>query len=85
VQPGRRAARLPGRADLLVSSDEIATHREYLDIATRDYEAFGIPATILASYLRENGIIPEKSDLNSLLNEPLGQTHTQLRDSLQAA
>ena len=31
------------------------------------YEDFGIPATILANYLRENGIIPEKCDLNSIL------------------
>ena len=28
---------------------------------------FGVPATILANYLRENGIIPEKCDLNSIL------------------
>lgn len=34
---------------------------------TGDYEDFGIPATILANYLRENGIIPEKCDLNSIL------------------
>lgn len=34
---------------------------------TDDYEDFGIPATILASYLREHGIIPEKNDLNSIL------------------
>lgn len=32
-----------------------------------EYEDFGIPATILASYLREVGIIPEKNDLNSIL------------------
>jgi ornithine decarboxylase len=32
-----------------------------------EYEDFGIPATILANYLRENGIIPEKCDLNSIL------------------
>lgn len=32
-----------------------------------DYTEFGIPATILANYLREHGIIPEKNDLNSIL------------------
>lgn len=32
-----------------------------------EYEEFGIPATILANYLREVGIIPEKNDLNSIL------------------
>ncbi|WP_297406456.1 ornithine decarboxylase [uncultured Cetobacterium sp.] len=38
-----------------------------IDVATGEYEDFGIPATILANYLRENGIIPEKNDLNSIL------------------
>jgi ornithine decarboxylase len=33
----------------------------------REYTEFGIPATILAHYLRENGIVPEKCDLNSIL------------------
>lgn len=28
---------------------------------------FGIPGNILANYLRENGIIPEKCDLNDIL------------------
>ena len=31
------------------------------------YEAHGIPAAILAEYLRENQIVPEKNDLNSIL------------------
>lgn len=31
------------------------------------YEEFGIPAVILANYLRDQGIIPEKSDLNTIL------------------
>ncbi|MWT91825.1 hypothetical protein GP954_43460, partial [Escherichia coli] len=31
------------------------------------YEAFGVPATILANFLRENGVVPEKCDLNSIL------------------
>lgn len=34
---------------------------------TDEYEDFGIPAVILANYLREHGIIPEKNDLNSIL------------------
>ena len=38
-----------------------------LDLASGEYAEFGIPATILANYLRENGIIPEKCDLNSIL------------------
>ena len=36
-------------------------------LETGEYEKFGVPATILANYLRENGIIPEKCDLNSIL------------------
>jgi ornithine decarboxylase len=36
-------------------------------MATEEYEEFGIPATILANYLRESGVIPEKCDLNSIL------------------
>lgn len=38
-----------------------------IDAKTGEYEKFGIPATILANYLRENRIIPEKNDLNSIL------------------
>ncbi|WJV54928.1 ornithine decarboxylase [Prodigiosinella aquatilis] len=38
-----------------------------IDALTGDYTPFGIPATILANYLREHGIIPEKCDLNSIL------------------
>lgn len=38
-----------------------------IDAATGEYTEFGIPATILANFLRENGIIPEKCDLNSIL------------------
>ncbi|MCM0650672.1 ornithine decarboxylase [Clostridium swellfunianum] len=38
-----------------------------INVETGEYEDFGIPATILANYLRENRIIPEKNDLNSIL------------------
>jgi len=38
-----------------------------IDRVSGNYTAFGIPATILATYLRENGIVPEKCDLNSIL------------------
>ncbi len=38
-----------------------------INVETGVYEDFGVPATILANYLRENGIIPEKNDLNSIL------------------
>ena len=32
-----------------------------------NYEDFGVPATVLAQFLRENSIVPEKADLNSIL------------------
>ncbi|MGG7448388.1 ornithine decarboxylase [Kosakonia oryzendophytica] len=38
-----------------------------IDAETGEYTEFGIPATILAHFLRENGIVPEKCDLNSIL------------------
>ena len=38
-----------------------------INVETGEYEDFGIPANILANYLRENRIIPEKCDLNTIL------------------
>lgn len=38
-----------------------------INTETGEYEDFGVPATLLANYLRENNIIPEKCDLNSIL------------------
>lgn len=38
-----------------------------INIPTGTYEDFGIPGTIVAEYLRENKIIPEKCDLNDIL------------------
>jgi len=37
------------------------------DRATGAYTASGIPAPVVAQYLRENQVVPEKNDLNSLL------------------
>ena len=37
------------------------------DRATGAYADYGIPAPIVAEYLRENQVVPEKNDLNSLL------------------
>jgi ornithine decarboxylase/arginine decarboxylase len=34
---------------------------------TGEYEAHGIPAPVVSQYLRENRVVPEKNDLNSLL------------------
>ncbi|PSJ80988.1 ornithine decarboxylase [Neisseria iguanae] len=38
-----------------------------INVETGEYEDFGVPATILANFLRDNGIVPEKCDLNSIL------------------
>ena len=38
-----------------------------INIEKGEYEDFGIPAVIVAHYLRENMIIPEKCDLNDIL------------------
>ncbi|MDY7565105.1 ornithine decarboxylase [Pseudomonas sp. RTC3] len=38
-----------------------------IDAVTGQYTSFGIHAGILATFLRQNGIVPEKSDLNSIL------------------
>ena len=37
------------------------------DRRTGEYAAHGVPAPIVAQYLRENRVVPEKNDLNSLL------------------
>lgn len=38
-----------------------------IDRKTGEYLDFGVPATVLANYLREQHVIPEKCDLNSIL------------------
>ena len=37
------------------------------DRRTGTYETHGVPAPVIAQYLRENQIVPEKNDLNSML------------------
>jgi arginine/lysine/ornithine decarboxylase len=38
-----------------------------IDRRTGDYRDFGVPATVVANYLREQRVVPEKCDLNSIL------------------
>src|SRR3954468_16175455 len=38
-----------------------------IDRATGDYLDFGVPATVVANFLREQYVVPEKCDLNSVL------------------
>jgi len=38
-----------------------------IDRKTGDYLDYGVPATVVANYLREQRVVPEKCDLNSIL------------------
>jgi len=38
-----------------------------IDRKTNDYLSWGVPATVVANYLREQRVVPEKCDLNSIL------------------
>lgn len=38
-----------------------------IDSQSGGYSSFGVPASVLAHYLRDNGVVPEKADLNSIL------------------
>ncbi|MCF1708258.1 ornithine decarboxylase [Tabrizicola sp. J26] len=38
-----------------------------IDRATGEYLDFGVPATVVANFLREERVVPEKCDLNSIL------------------
>ncbi|HEX5091903.1 MAG TPA: ornithine decarboxylase [Burkholderiales bacterium] len=38
-----------------------------IDRKTGEYLGFGVPATVLANFLREQKVVPEKCDLNSIL------------------
>ena len=56
-----------GKNQYFVDPNKFMLTTPGIDAETGEYESFGIPATILANYLRENRIIPEKNDLNSIL------------------
>ena len=51
----------------ILSILQIIADHPGVDVSSGEYEDFGVPATILAYYLRENQIIAEKCDLNSIL------------------
>ncbi|POZ13872.1 ornithine decarboxylase [Lelliottia aquatilis] len=68
-EPGAKWHGFEGYADeqYFVDPCKLLLTTPGIDAETGDYTEFGIPATILAHYLRENGIVPEKCDLNSIL------------------
>lgn len=68
-EPGERWHGFEGydKDQYLVDPCKLLLTTPGIDAATGKYAEFGVPAAILAHYLRENGIVPEKSDLNSIL------------------
>lgn len=56
-----------GKNQYFVDPNKFMLTTPGINVETGEYEDFGIPATILANYLREKSIIPEKNDLNSIL------------------
>ena len=67
--PGRKWHGYSGYADgyAMVDPNKLTLLTPGLDRRTGEYLSFGVPATVVANYLREQGIVPEKCDLNSLL------------------
>lgn len=68
-EPGERWHGFEGYAkdEYFVDPCKLLLTTPGIDPQTGDYTKFGVPAAILANYLRENGIVPEKADLNSIL------------------
>lgn len=56
-----------GKDQYFVDPNKFLLTTSGINAETGEYTDFGIPAVILANYLREHGIIPEKNDLNSIL------------------
>ena len=56
-----------GKNQYFVDPNKFMLTTAGIDSETDEYEDFGVPANILASYLMEHGIIREKNDLNSIL------------------
>src|SRR3954463_13026846 len=51
----------------MVDPNKLALLTPGIDRKTGDYLNWGVPATVVANYLREERIVPEKCDLNSIL------------------
>ena len=56
-----------GENQYFVDTNKFMLTTPGIDVETGEYEEFGIPATILANYLRDHRVVPEKNDLNSIL------------------
>jgi ornithine decarboxylase len=51
----------------MVDPNKLALLTPGIDRKTGEYLKFGVPATVVANYLREQRVVPEKCDLNSIL------------------
>jgi arginine/lysine/ornithine decarboxylase len=51
----------------MVDPNKLSLLTPGIDRQTGEYLDFGLPATVVANYLREQRVIPEKCDLNSIL------------------
>ena len=51
----------------MVDPNKLALLTPGIDRETGEYLDFGVPATVVANYLREQRVVPEKCDLNSIL------------------
>jgi ornithine decarboxylase len=56
-----------GEGYAMVDPNKLALLTPGIDRATGEYLDFGVPATVVANFLREERIVPEKCDLNSIL------------------
>jgi ornithine decarboxylase len=67
--PGATWHGYSGYADgyAMVDPNKLTLLTPGIDRLTGEYLEFGVPATVVANYLREQGVIPEKCDLNSIL------------------
>src|SRR5688572_25620901 len=68
-QPGSRWHGYGGVVDGygMVDPNKLTLLTPGIDRLTGNYLDFGVPATVVANYLREQRVIPEKCDLNSIL------------------
>jgi ornithine decarboxylase len=68
-QPTARWHGYSGYADgyAMVDPNKLTLLTPGIDRGTGEYLDFGVPATVVANYLREQRVVPEKCDLNSLL------------------
>jgi ornithine decarboxylase len=68
-QPKSKWHGYTGYADgyAMVDPNKLTLLTPGIDRLTGEYLDFGVPATVVANYLREQKVIPEKCDLNSIL------------------